>query len=340
MRAGAGDAMIRRRYLVTAGAGLALAGLIPLRGAAAQDKTVLTAFDTEPDSYPTVQAVAQMGKKLAAATKGRITIERYAGKQIVRETEAIGQLQAGALQVARLSVAALWPIIDDLNVLNLPFLFRNTAHMNATVDSEVGTTLLDRISQNAQAKMVGLCWMDAGARNIYDSKRPIRTVPDVKGLRIRVTTNPLILDMINYLGGEGVAMRYDGVLEALRSGAVDGAENNMPSFASDKHYEAAKYYNLTEHLIVPEVLVFSRPAWATLSTEDQGLIARLAQGLQRDERELWRAAEEAALKTLEGAGIEIVPIADKDQFRDAVKPVWDKYGDKYVDLIRAIDEIG
>jgi tripartite ATP-independent transporter DctP family solute receptor len=333
--------MIRRRDLFKATAGLALsAGLASVRSASAQEKLVLIAFDTGRDGSPTVEALANMGKKLAEATNGRLTIERYTANRIVRESEAIEQMQIGALQMARLSVASLWPIVDDLNVLNLPFLFRNTAHMNEAVDGDVGKQLLDKISGNAWARLVGLSWMDAGARNIYDSKRPIHSVEDMKGLRIRVTGNPMILDMINYLGGEGVAMRYDKVLAALKSGAIDGAENNMPSYAADKHYEFAKYYNLTEHLIVPEVVVFARASWEKLSADDQGLIAKLARETQRGERELWHIAEKDALKQLEAVGADIVPISDKDAFRKAVKPVWDKYGAKYAALIKAIDEIG
>jgi TRAP-type C4-dicarboxylate transport system substrate-binding protein len=135
-------------------------------------------------------------------------------------------------------------------------------------------------------------------------------------------------------------MRYDNVLAALKSGTIDGAENNMPSFADDKHYEVAKYYNLTEHLIIPEILVFSRPGWDKLSSADQGLIAGLAQGAQRAERDLWHAAERDALHRLETAGVNIVAVDDKDPFRDAVKPVWDKYGERYADLIKEIDEVG
>ncbi|HZT88054.1 MAG TPA: TRAP transporter substrate-binding protein [Stellaceae bacterium] len=335
--------MIRRREVLksVAAVGTILGvSFARARGAAADDKIVLTVFDTERDGSPTVEAVARMGKRVADASGGRITIQRYTANRIARESEAIEQLQVGALQLARVSVQSLWPIVDDLNVLNLPFLFRNTAHMNETVDGEVGKLLLDEISSNPEARLVGLCWMDAGARNIYDNKRAIDSVADMKGLRIRVTGNPILLDMIEDLGGHGVAMRYDGVLPALKSGEIDGAENNMPTYAADKHYEVAKYYNLTEHLIVPEILVASGVTWQTLSEDDRALIRKYAHQAQREERDLWHAAEEQALAELKKAGVDIVPVDDKEAFRNAVKPVWEKYGGKYAALVKSIDEVG
>jgi TRAP-type C4-dicarboxylate transport system substrate-binding protein len=181
--------------------------------------------------------------------------------------------------------------------------------------------------------------MDAGARNIYDSKKPIRTIADLKGQKVRVMGNPMFVDMMNSLGGNGVAMGYDQVFSALQTGVVDGAENNPPSFVFDNHYQVAKYYSLTEHLIVPEMLVFSRIGWDKLSPEDQGLIRKFSREAQQDERVLWNKVEADAVQRMKAAGIEIIPIADKKPFQDAVKPVWDKYGAKYADLIKQIQAV-
>jgi tripartite ATP-independent transporter DctP family solute receptor len=259
--------------------------------------------------------------------------------QLGGEKEAIEQAQVGALQLARVSVGALGPVIDDLNVFNLPFLFRNTEHMQKVIDGPIGQALLDKVTNNPQVKLVGLCWMDAGARNVYDSKKPIRTIADLKGQKVRVMGNPMFVDMMNALGGNGVAMGYDQVFSALQTGVVDGAENNPPSFFFDNHYQVAKYYSLTEHLIVPEMLVFSRIGWDKLSPEYQGLIKKFGREAQLDERQLWNKVEADAMQKMKAAGIEIIPIADKKPFQDAVKPVWDKYGAKYADLIKQIQAV-
>jgi tripartite ATP-independent transporter DctP family solute receptor len=300
---------------------------------------VLKASDVHPEGYPTVQAVENMGKRLSEATNGRLSIQMYASMQLGGEKEAIEQAQIGALQLARVSVGALGPVVDDLNVFNLPFLFRDTAHMQKVIDSAIGQELLDKVSDNPNTHLIGLAWMDAGARSLYDTKRAIKTIDDLKGLKVRVMGNPMFVDMMNALGGNGVSMGYDQVFSALQTGVVDGAENNPPSFVFDNHYQVAKYYTLTEHLIVPEILVFSRATWDRLSKDDQTLIHTLAREAQLDERQLWKKVEDEAMAKMKSSGIEVDTIGDKTAFQNAVKPVWDKYGAKYAELIKRIQAV-
>jgi tripartite ATP-independent transporter DctP family solute receptor len=322
------------------GAGvLGVAGLARMAPAFADDKIVLKASDVHPPGYPTVVAVENMGKKLAAATQGRLSIQMYPSMQLGGEKEAIEQAQVGAIQFARVSVGALGPVVDDLNVFNLPFLFRDTDHMEKVIDGKIGQSLLDKVTNNPNTHLVGLCFMDAGARNLYDTKRPIKTIDDLKGMKVRVMGNPMFVDMMNDLGGNGVPMGYDQVFSALQTGVVDGAENNPPSYVFDNHYQVAKYYTLTEHLIVPEILVFSRPTWDKLSKDDQALVTKLGHEAQLDERRLWKEKEKDAFARMEKAGITIVHIADKTPFQKAVKPVWDKYGAKYAALIKDIQAV-
>jgi len=330
--------MDRRRALRLAMTVLLLA-LTSGGARAADQKMLFKASDVHPEGYPTVQAVENMGKKLEAATGGRLSIQMYASMQLGGEKEAIEQAQVGALQLARVSVGALGPVVDDLNVFNLPFLFRSTEHMEKVIDGPIGQELLDKVSNNANTRLIGLAWMDAGARSVYDTKKPIKSIDDLKGLKMRVMGNPMFVDMMNALGGNGVAMGYDQVFSALQTGVVDGAENNPPSFVFDNHYQVAKYYTLTEHLIVPEILVFSRATWDNLSKDDQALIRKLAREAQLDERQLWKKVEEDAMAKMKTSGIEIDTIADKTPFETAVKPVWDKYGAKYGELIRRIQAI-
>jgi tripartite ATP-independent transporter DctP family solute receptor len=306
---------------------------------AADQKMVFKASDVHPEGYPTVEAVENMGKKLSAATNGRLSVQMYASMQLGGEKEAIEQAQVGAVQLARVSVGALGPVVDDLNVFNLPFLFRNTAHMEKVIDGPIGRELLDKVTNNPQIGLVALCWMDAGARNMYDTKKPINTIGDLKGMKVRVMGNPMFVDMMNDLGGNGVAMGYDQVFSALQTGVVDGAENNAPSFVFDNHYQIAKHYTMTEHLIVPEMLVFSKKTWDGLSKDDQALLTKLSAEAQLDERVLWNKVEQDAFAKMKASGIEIVQIVDKKPFQDAVKPVWDKYGAKYADMIKRIQAV-
>jgi tripartite ATP-independent transporter DctP family solute receptor len=329
--------MIDRRNalrLALAAGALGLAGTL-----FAQEKMVLKASDVHPDGYPTVAAIVSMGKKLDAATNGRLSVQMYPSMQLGGEKEAIEQAQVGALALARVSVGALGPVVDELNVFNLPYLFRNTAQMRAVIDGPIGQELLDKVTNNPKAGLVGLCWMDAGARSLYDTKKAIRSIDDLKGMKFRVMGNPMFVDMMNSLGGNGVAMGYDQVFSALQTGVVDGAENNPPSFVFDNHYQVAKFYTLDEHLIVPEIVVMSKKTWDALTPSDQALVKKFAREAQFEERTLWVQYEKSALDKAKAAGITITEIADKKPFQDAVKPVWDKYGPKYADMIKRIQAV-
>jgi tripartite ATP-independent transporter DctP family solute receptor len=332
-----------RRRDILRGSALALGALAACRtlegSARAQAKIVFKASDVHAPGYPTVVAVENLGKKLEQATHGRLGVQMFASMQLGGEKEAIEQAQVGAIQFARVSVGAIGPVIGDLNVLNLPFLFRNTAHMEKVIDGPIGEELLGKVTANDKAGLVGLCWMDAGARNFYDTKHPIKSIADLKGLKLRVIGNPIFVDMVNALGGNGVAMGYDQVFSALQTGVIDGAENNPPSFVFDNHYQAAKFYTLTEHLIVPEILVFSRRTWNTLSKDDQTLLRTFARQAQAEERTLWKAYEKQAMDKARAAGIQIVETIDKKPFQDAVQPIWKKYGPRFAELIKRIQAV-
>ena len=324
------------KFATGAGSTVLLGSVGPVR---AQAKKILKASDVHPEGYPTVTAVEALGKKLEQATNGRYSVQMFASMTLGGEKEAIEQAQVGAIQFARVSVGALGPVIDDLNVINLPFLFRNTQHMQKVIDGPIGKELLDKVTSNPNAGLVGLCWMDAGARSLYNTKKDIKTIADLKGMKFRVIGNPMFVDMMNALGGNGVAMGYDQVFNALQTGVVDGAENNPPSFVFDNHYTVAKHLTLTEHLIVPEMVVFSKKAWSAMTPEDQALLRKFSAEAQAEERVLWTEYEKKAMDKAIAAGVTITQVADKKAFQDAVKPVWDKYGPKFADVVKRIQEV-
>jgi tripartite ATP-independent transporter DctP family solute receptor len=328
-----------KHVTVTFAAGLIAAATAFASGSAmAQGKLALKASDVHPVGYPTVQAVEDMGKKLSAATGGRLSVAMYPSMQLGGEKEAIEQAQVGAIAFARVSVGALGPVVDQLNVFNLPYVFRNTEHMRHVIDGAIGQDLLDQVTNSGKG-LVGLCWMDAGARNFYDTKKPIQTLADLKGLKFRVMGNPMFVDMANSMGANGVPMGYDQVFSALQTGVVDGAENNPPSFVFDNHYQVAKFYTIDEHLIVPEMLVMSKKIFDSLSKEDQAHVKTFAREAQMEERKLWDVYQQKAMDKAKAAGIQIIQVSDaeKKKFQEAVKPVWDKYGPKYADMIKRIE---
>jgi tripartite ATP-independent transporter DctP family solute receptor len=226
---------MRRRDFMKLSAGLGAAALAPRSPAQAQSKAVFKASDVQPPGYPTVVATENLGKKLEAATNGRLSVQMFPSMQLGGEKETIEQTQIGAIQMLRVSVGAMGPIVDDINVVNMPFLFKNTAHAQRMMDGPIGQELLDKVTAAPNAGLVALCWMDSGARSLYNTKKPIKTVEDLKGMKFRVIGNPIFIDMMNALGGNGVAMGYDQVFSALQTGVIDGAENNPPSYVFSNH---------------------------------------------------------------------------------------------------------
>jgi tripartite ATP-independent transporter DctP family solute receptor len=326
------------RRLLLAAAGVLAAAAIGTVPAFAQSKQVLKAADVHPMGYPTVEAVMSIGKKLEQATNGRLSVQMFPSMQLGGEKEMIEQAQVGALQFARVSTGPVGTVVDNLNVFNLPFVFRDTAHMRAVIDGPIGDQLLKEISDNPKSGMIGLAWMDSGARSFYNKVRDVKSLADLKGLKIRMMGNPMFVDTMNALGGNGVPMQMDQVMSAMQTGVVDGAENNPPSYDSFGHVPVAKHYSLTEHLIIPEILVFSRKSFDALSKEDQALIMKFGKESQFEQRKLWDERTKVAMDKIKAAGVNVITIADKKPFQDAVKPVWDKYGAKYADLVKRIQD--
>ncbi len=323
--------MVLRRFIGAALAAAALAAPV----AFAQQKTVLKATDVHPLGYPTVEAIVRMGAKLEKATAGRLSIQMFPSMQLGGEKEMIEQAQVGALQIARISVGPMGPIVDELNVFNMPFVFKDEAQMRKVIDGPIGAEMLDKLTKSS-ARLVALGWMDAGTRNVYSDK-PVTKPADLKGMKIRMMGNPLFVETMNAMGGNGIAMGFNELHQALQSGVVDGAENNEPTLLAQNHYQTprGKVYSLTGHLIIPEIFVYSKVSWDKLSKADQELIRKLSREAQLEQRKLWDAYVSEATAKLKAAGIKFVP-ADKEAFFKATQPVRDKYGSKYAALIQRI----
>lgn len=307
----------------------------------AQDAMVLKSADVHPPGYPTVVAVEAMGKKLSDATNGRLSIQVYPSMQLGGEKEFLEQTQVGAIAFARVSLGVMGAITPTLNVFNLPFVFRSTDHMYKVVDGPLGDEMLKAITDHPTANLVGLAWMDGGTRNLYNAKVAVAKMEDVSGLKIRVMGNPIFVDMMNAIGGNGVSMGMDQLMNALQTGVVDGAENNYPTYATQQHYNYAKYYSLTGHLIIPEILVMSKTVWNSLSKEDQDLIMKVAKEAQAEQRVLWQAKEKESLEAMKAAGVVITEISpeEKKRFQDAMKPVYEKYAADLTPLIERIQAV-
>jgi tripartite ATP-independent transporter DctP family solute receptor len=279
------------------------------------------AADTQSEDYPTVQALRFMGRLIEENTGGRLQIRVFHSRQLGEEKETIEQTRAGAIDLNRTNVALIGTFVPAMNVLAMPFLFRSVEHLQKVLDGPIGDEILGSFEPYG---FVGLAFYDSGARSIYNSVRPIRTIADMKGLRLRVQQSQLMSDMIRALGAEPIELPYGQVLTGLSTKLVDGAENNWPSFVTTDHYKYAGFYTLTEHTMGPEVLVMSLKAWSSLSAEDQAVFRDAARQSSRFMRERWKDLEAQSRKQAEAAGVTIVSDFDRKPFEAAMADIYAK----------------
>jgi tripartite ATP-independent transporter DctP family solute receptor len=279
------------------------------------------AADTQNEDYPTVQALRYMGRLIAESSGGRHQIRVFHSRQLGEEKETIEQTRAGAIDLNRTNVALIGTFVPAMNVLAMPFLFRSIEHLQKVLDGPIGDEILGSFEPYG---FVGLAFYDSGARSIYNSVRPVRSLADIKGLRIRVQQSELMSDMIRALGAEPVELPYGQVLTGLATRLIDGAENNWPSFVTTDHYKYAGYYTLTEHTMSPEVLVMSQKAWESLSTEDRRIFRDAAVRSSRFMREKWQALEARSRQQAKAAGVMIVTDFDRKPFEAAMAAIYAK----------------
>ena len=279
------------------------------------------AADTQNEDYPTVQALYYMGRLIAERSGGRHQIRVFHSRQLGEEKETIEQTRVGAIDLNRTNVALIGNFVPAVNVLAMPFLFRSVEHLQKVLDGPLGREILGSFEPYG---FVGLAFYDSGARSIYDSVRPIRSIADMKGLRLRVQQSELMSEMIRALGAEPVELPYGQVITGLATKLIDGAENNWPSFVTTGHYRYAGYYTLTAHTVSPEVLVMSQKAWASLSTDDQKMFRDAAVESAHFMHEKWNDLEQQSRRQAEAAGVTITTDFDRKPFEAAMAGIYAK----------------
>jgi tripartite ATP-independent transporter DctP family solute receptor len=298
------------------------AGTLALTGCSRSGGRVLRSTDIHPDGYPTVEAVREMGRLLEARSNGRLKLKLYSGGQLGEEKDALEITIFGGLDLTRVSLAPLNSIAPETAVLMLPFLFESVAHMHRAVDGAPGQKILSLLEPHG---LIGLCYYDSGARSFYTTDRIVRTPDDLKGQKIRVPNSDMLVAMVEALGGDATPMPLSEVYQALLQGVVDGAENNWPSYESSRHFEAARFCSLTQHVMAPEVLVMSAQRWRALPAADQALIRDCARESVPIMRALWAERELKSQDVLREAGVEIFEPQDLAPFQQKVRPVWEKF---------------
>lgn len=271
--------------------------------------------------YPVGIAMEKFIELASAKTDGRVGGKVFHGGVLGNQGDAISQMQLGGIEFAGFNLGPLGNAVPELDVLSLPFIFKNMDHMHRVMDGETGDTLSAAMRKSG---IMALSWYDSGARSFYNNKGvEINKPADLKGLKFRVMGNPLYVDMVEALGGNGIPMAYSEVYSSLKTGVIDGAENNWPSFESSAHYEVAGNYSLSQHLILPECICVSVNAFDALSDEDQKSVREAAVASAVLQRTEWAKRVEVSKAAVLKSGVKFNEIADKSAFQALMAPVYE-----------------
>ena len=300
---------------------------------------VLTYAENQAEDYPTTQGAYKFAELVYERTGGRVEIQVNAGGILGDEKTVIEQLQFGGVDFARVSLSPLAEFVPKLNVLQMPYLYTGREHMWKVLEGPIGHDFMNSFGDSS---LVPLSWYDAGARNFYSTKHPIRSLEDMKGLKMRVQESELMMDTIEALGAAPVPMAYGDVYSGLQTGEIDGAENNWPSYESTRHYEVAKYFTLDEHTRVPELQLAAQSTWDKLPEEYRGIIRECAQESALYERELWVEREKTSEERVRRSGCVVTELSpeEKARFQEAAASMYEKYCSDYVDIIDDIMTAG
>lgn len=314
--------MTSKKPIASRIAAWSVAATFGLAGLTSVEAAEWRAWNIHPDGYPNTVALDKFAELVAEKTGGEITVKNFHGGVLGSQPDAIEQVRAGALDIGNFNLGPIGPIAPEANVVSLPFIFKDMGHMHRALDGDAGAQISDGMAKKG---LVALAWYDSGARSFYNTKKPINTPEDVEGLKVRVMNNDLYSGMIAALGGNPSPMAFAEVYQSLKTGVVDGAENNWPSYESTGHFEVAGYYSLSQHLIIPECVCVNADTFAALSDEDKEAVTAAARESAELQRTLWAERAEASRKKVMEGGVEFNEIADKTAFQDAMKPVYAQY---------------
>ncbi len=296
---------------------------------------VLTYADNQPESYPTTRAAQRFAELVQQRTDGKVVIQVKANGEFGSEQDILEQMAFGGVDFCRVSLSAISDELPVMNVLQLPFLYRDAEHMWQVLDGDLGERFLELFSE---AGLVGLSWYDAGARSFYCDGSPIRQVSDLQGRRVRVQNSQMLVDMVTLLGGVPVTMAYSDVYDGFRRDKIDVAENNWPSYEVSAHYEVAEFFTLDEHTRVPEAQLASGRTWEALPEEYRAIIAQCARESALYQRQIWVEQEVSSRTYAKERGCQEIVLTDDAlaEFRQTVYPLYEIYCGEYLDLIDQI----
>jgi len=295
-------------------------------------KIILRTAELHPADYPTALGLQRMAQILDEKSGGRLVMDIHYSRTLGDEGATIQRTKVGSIAINRVSSAPLGEFAPIMKVFSLPYIFRDADHEWKVLKGPIGRECLHSLEEHG---FIGLCYYEAGARSFYTRVRPITKPADLRGLRIRVQQSDVMIDCVQALGASAEPMDFGEIYTSIQTRLIDGAENNLPSYLTTRHFEVAPYYSLDEHGRLPEPVIFSKRVWERLSKEDQALIRQAAEASVDYQRKKWEESEKKAVAYLTRRGVKF-NTPDRSPFRAAVKPVYEKYGGQFGDLIDRI----
>lgn len=326
---------MRGIVVVAAAALAAAAAILP---SCSRGPVVLRLSEVHSEDYPTTRAVREFARLVAERTEGRVLVEVHSdGRLFDEEADAVSALQDGSLDLARVSCSVAAALSPALNVIQLPYLYRDGGEQRRVLSSEAGRRVLRRLSEDGTG-IDCLCWYDAGARSFY-LKKEVRTAADLAGLKIRVQQNPMMVRLCELLGATGVrGISPHDVYRSILNGLVDGAENSVATYQNVGDYQAATFFVRDEHVRIPDLLLVSERSLSRLSDDDAAALRECALETEELERGLWREKEAEAERIVRAAGNTVVELTEGERstFRAALQPLYDEYESSYGGLMAEV----
>ena len=295
---------------------------------------------TLPQNHPVHQAYIKFSELVKEYTGGKYEIVIYPDAQLGNQTAAIQLTQSGGLEFVHMNAAILEGFEPIFTLINLPYIFKDYDHYTRVMTDPKIRELYEVLRSK---NFIPIAHLEGGARSMYNKTRPIVTPADMKGLKIRVQESATHIEMIDLLGGSAVAMSPSEIYTALQQNVIDGAENNSPTFESQKHYEVTKYYSLTEHMRLSDFLAVGVPFWDTLTEEEQEQFLQAASEVSAEFSPVWNEGVATSDKILKDAGVTYNDV-DQEAFRALVIPMHEEYGSKspenaqWLEWVRSLEQ--
>ena len=291
-----------------------------------------------PESHPVHKALVMFADKVKEKTNGEAVITVFPAGQLGQEKDYIEGAKLGSIEFTKVSAAPLGQFAKSLQVLSLPFIWKDADHQHKVLDGAIGERLMKDLEPNG---FKGLAFFDAGFRSVTTSKGAVKKPDDLKGLKIRVMQSEPLIESINAFGATAVPMGQSEVYVALQQKVIDGWENNEPTVISFKMQEVAKYYSYTRHVSIPDILIMSKQVFDAVPPEIQKAILEAAKETIPEQRKIWADYVEQAKTQLKEKGMEFNEVDNIQDFQAKAQPVYKKYEAVVgADLIQAILDAG